>query len=124
PPPPLEGGGWGEGFAEERASGAILAPAPPPNPLPQGEGELCGCFPPSRERLDETVEEGGQLLISVRLDLEIGADRFQNRRLARPELGQQLRFEGADAADLNLVEIAAHAGEDRRHLLLDRHRAV
>ena len=33
-PPPLEGGGWGEGFR--------AAPTPPPNPLPQGEGECTG----------------------------------------------------------------------------------
>ena len=31
-PPPLAGGGWGEGAFE-------LARPPPPNPLPQGEGE-------------------------------------------------------------------------------------
>ena len=31
PPPPLEGGGWGEGSAPHGT--------PPPNPLPQGEGE-------------------------------------------------------------------------------------
>ena len=34
-PPPLEGGGWGEGCVRDET--------PPPNPLPQGEGE---CFPP------------------------------------------------------------------------------
>jgi acyl transferase domain-containing protein/NAD(P)-dependent dehydrogenase (short-subunit alcohol dehydrogenase family)/acyl carrier protein len=33
-PPPLVGGDWGEG-----AAGADLRPTPPPNPLPQGEGE-------------------------------------------------------------------------------------
>jgi amino acid adenylation domain-containing protein/non-ribosomal peptide synthase protein (TIGR01720 family) len=33
-PPPLEGRGWGEG-----AIGANFRPTPPPNPLPQGEGE-------------------------------------------------------------------------------------
>jgi hypothetical protein len=37
-PPPLEGGGWGEGLA-----GANLRSTPPPNPLPQGEGEP-SCF--------------------------------------------------------------------------------
>src|SRR6185437_12835819 len=31
-PPPLAGGGWGEGVFD-------LAPPPPPNPLPLGEGE-------------------------------------------------------------------------------------
>src|SRR5690242_18863829 len=31
-PPPLAGGGWGEGTVDE-------APPPPPNPLPRGEGE-------------------------------------------------------------------------------------
>jgi Cu2+-exporting ATPase len=41
-PPPLEGGGWGEGLV-----GANLRPTPPPNPLPQGEGE--GCAPTSPE---------------------------------------------------------------------------
>ena len=35
-PPPLEGGGWGEGCVQPR-SAAVRAP--PPNPLPQGEGE-------------------------------------------------------------------------------------
>jgi len=30
-PPPLEGGGWGEG--------SVRHEPPPPNPLPQGEGE-------------------------------------------------------------------------------------
>ena len=33
-PPPLEGGGWGEGLV-----GANLQSTPPPDPLPQGEGE-------------------------------------------------------------------------------------
>ena len=33
-PPPLEGGGWGEGSV-----GGSHRPTPPPNPLPQGEGE-------------------------------------------------------------------------------------
>jgi SAM-dependent methyltransferase len=33
-PPPLEGEGWGEGLV-----GANLRSTPPPNPLPQGEGE-------------------------------------------------------------------------------------
>jgi len=33
-PPPLAGGGWGEGAAP------VLAATPPPTPLPQGEGEL------------------------------------------------------------------------------------
>ena len=32
-PPPLEGGGWGEG------SGGMRPTTPPPSPLPQGEGE-------------------------------------------------------------------------------------
>ena len=32
-PPPLAGGGWGEGAVR-------AAPPPPPNPLPQGEGEI------------------------------------------------------------------------------------
>ena len=32
PPPPLAGGGWGEGACDRPSS-------PPPNPLPQGEGE-------------------------------------------------------------------------------------
>ena len=34
-PPPLEGGGWGEGSSIHRPGGSI----PPPSPLPQGEGE-------------------------------------------------------------------------------------
>ena len=34
-PPPLEGGGWGEGFVPHGT--------PPPNPLPQGEGEPVSC---------------------------------------------------------------------------------
>ena len=38
-PPPLEGGGWGEGC--ERP-GTWVARTPPPNPLPQGEGEKLG----------------------------------------------------------------------------------
>src|SRR5580658_8405928 len=33
-PPPLVGGGWGEGLV-----GGLYRPTPPPNPLPQGEGE-------------------------------------------------------------------------------------
>ena len=33
PPPPLAGGGWGEGAVPWGSC------APPPNPLPQGEGE-------------------------------------------------------------------------------------
>ncbi len=42
-PPPLEGGGWGEGSARARSFGATLAPPPPPSlgplrgPSPQGE---------------------------------------------------------------------------------------
>src|SRR6516162_2963208 len=37
-PPPLAGGGKGEGVLD-------LAPPPPPNPLPRGEGEcLCACL--------------------------------------------------------------------------------
>jgi len=36
PPPPLEGGGWGEGCAQSPSSGVR---APLPNHLPQGEGE-------------------------------------------------------------------------------------
>src|SRR5580698_4171838 len=34
PPPPLEGGGWGEGLV-----GDSHRPTPPLGPLPQGEGE-------------------------------------------------------------------------------------
>jgi hypothetical protein len=34
-PPPLEGGGWGEGCVHPRTADART---PPPNPLPQGEG--------------------------------------------------------------------------------------
>src|ERR1700733_10302256 len=33
-PPPLEGGGWGEGSVQR-----THAPTSPPDPLPQGEGE-------------------------------------------------------------------------------------
>jgi microcystin degradation protein MlrC len=35
-PPPLEGGGWGEGSVHPRT---VDVRTPPPNPLPQGEGE-------------------------------------------------------------------------------------
>jgi microcystin degradation protein MlrC len=35
-PPPLEGGGWGEGCVPPRS---LAARTPPPSPLPQGEGE-------------------------------------------------------------------------------------
>jgi len=40
-PPPLAGGGWGEGapLGEPPAVRGYLPPPPPPNPLPQGEGE-------------------------------------------------------------------------------------
>ena len=37
-PPPLVGGGWGEGSAR-RVIGDLCGGTPPPNPLPQGEGE-------------------------------------------------------------------------------------
>jgi succinyl-CoA synthetase beta subunit len=43
-PPPLEGGGWGEGV-RQRQTAAVRTP--PPNPLPQGEGE----WPPSHQSL-------------------------------------------------------------------------
>src|SRR6185312_8787661 len=36
PPPPLAGGGWGEGANHDWPRGM----PPPPNPLPQGEGEF------------------------------------------------------------------------------------
>jgi len=36
-PPPLEGGGWGEGSVQP---GTAAVRTPPPNPLPQGEGEF------------------------------------------------------------------------------------
>src|SRR5580692_8800254 len=36
-PPPLVGGGWGEGSVR-----GWPRPTPPPNPLPQGEGENRG----------------------------------------------------------------------------------
>src|SRR5215469_10889721 len=42
----------------------------------------------SSEALREVVEEAGQLLLGVRLDLEIGADRLQQRWLARLQLRQ------------------------------------
>ena len=38
-PPPLEGGGWGEGFAQHYAGDLGTVGTPAPNPLPQGEGE-------------------------------------------------------------------------------------
>ena len=38
-PPPLEGGGWGRGADNHRP---LAVGTPPPNPLPQGEGEKCG----------------------------------------------------------------------------------
>jgi hypothetical protein len=38
-PPPLEGGGWGEGCPRAPVAGVRI---PPPNPLPQGEGERSG----------------------------------------------------------------------------------
>src|SRR6476620_10721681 len=44
----------------------------------------------SAKVLREVVEERDQLLLRIRLDLQIGADRFQNARLARLQLGQQL----------------------------------
>src|SRR5271166_6843092 len=76
----------------------------------------------STEALREAVEKPAQLLLGVRLDLQIGADRLLKRRLARLHLRQQLRLERAHAADFDPVEIAADAGEDRHHLLLDGHR--
>ena len=39
-----------------------------------------------------------------------------------PHLAQELALEAVDVADLDAVEIAAHAGEDGDHLLLHRHR--
>ena len=66
----------------------------------------------SCETLRETVHEPGQLLLGVRLDLQVGADGFQDRRLARLHLGQQLRLEGADAADVALWLVEA---DDRNH---------
>jgi len=38
-PPPLAGGGWGEGFAPHPNSQQRAAGTPPPTSLPQGEGE-------------------------------------------------------------------------------------
>ena len=35
PPPPLAGGGWGEGYDAE-----FVRLYPSPRPLPQGEGEI------------------------------------------------------------------------------------
>src|ERR1700683_100720 len=124
-PPPLEGGGGGGGVGrcggwEQRG----VATPPPPPPPPSRGGGVVVILPPSRERLDKTIKKRGQLLLDLRLDLQIGPYRVQNRRLARLQLAQQLRLERPDATDLDLVQIPSHAGENRRHLFLHRHRPV
>src|SRR5215469_17300258 len=77
----------------------------------------------SRERLREAVEERGELLLRLRLDFPVVANGIENARLSRAQVREQLRLETADAAGVDGVEITARAGEDRDHLLLDRHRA-
>ena len=53
-----------------------------PRPSRRRGGGFASFLPRSSEALREIVQEGGQLLLGVRLDLQVGADRFQDRRLA------------------------------------------
>ena len=48
-PPPLAGGGWGEGAAPR------LPQPPPPNPLPQGEGENTDASPMAADRRHDSA---------------------------------------------------------------------
>ena len=91
-PPPLEGGGWGEGLV-----GATLRPTPPPNPLPQGEGEQSA---PATFRAPASP----RLLVTASLLLEGGAlggvatafsgGRFAPAPLTPAELAALRRLEG------------------------------
>ncbi len=88
-PPPLEGGGWGEGCVQPTAAAVRT---PPPNPLPQGEGEhLAGAHL--------------RLVIGVgnpdRGDDGIG--RLVARRL-RDSVPAEVRIEEQDGAAAPLIE--------------------
>src|SRR3546814_11458262 len=77
----------------------------------------------SGEGLGEGIHEVLQLALGVVGERLLGADRLEDARRLRLDLRQQLLLEPADLGDCDPVQVAAHAGEDRDHLLLDRHRA-
>ena len=72
PPPPLEGGGWGEGCVHPLAGGART---PPPSPLPQGEGSL-----PARRSLQFHSGRVGRRPVATRND---GGERGSRRYVRR-----------------------------------------
>src|SRR4051794_26007497 len=74
----------------------------------------------SGERLYELVEEALELVLGSAGELALLADRIENLRRLRLELGTERRLEARDVADRDPIEIAAHAGEDHADLLLDR----
>src|SRR5215467_2467873 len=104
---------------------------PSPNLSPEGRGitrrsamvrNMTAGATRSDEGLGEVVEETLELLLGGAGDLALLADRLQDLGLARLDLRQQRLLETADVGNLDLVEIAAGAREDRDHLLLDSHR--
>src|SRR3546814_2322721 len=72
----------------------------------------------SGEGLGEGIHEVLQLALGVVGERLLGADRLEDARRLRLDLRQQLLLEPADLGDCDPVQVAAHAGEDRDHLLL------
>src|SRR5438552_16339769 len=77
----------------------------------------------SGERLDELVEEILELVLGRARELAVLADGVEDVGALALELGAVALLEARDVVDRHAIEIAAHAGEDHRDLLLDRERA-
>src|SRR4029077_10777001 len=76
----------------------------------------------SREGSGEIVEKGREAFIGVFGDLALGADCLEQLGVFRAQLSQHQLLEPRHVGDIDAIEIAAGAGEDHHHLLLDRHR--
>jgi HrpA-like RNA helicase len=95
-PPPLQGGDWGEGLA-----GDSHRPTPPPNPLPEGEGEFSSPRPGYPDAYGASPgSETGKLLAAA------FPDRIAQRR---GEPGS-FRLSGGGGARLPRTDPLANAG--------------
>src|SRR5207248_893056 len=71
------------------------------------------------EALLEGVDRLGELVLVRQFLLVL--DLIQQVAVATAELFEELRFEAAHVSGGDVVDEAAGTGEDRQHLLLDRH---
>src|SRR5512143_4265409 len=78
-------------------------------------GSVRGSSGGSGERLDELLEENLQLVLGRLADLALVADRVEDVLVLGAHFGQQGLLEAGDVLDLDRVQIAADAGEDRHH---------